>query len=875
MKNIFSIISLLLLFISCNKQDLATVKTTIDGTSTLNSIGVKGKIINDGGCAIQSKGICISSKDIPTISDTVYRDASLKLEFKNEFKDLAPGKIYYARAFVVNKVGTAYGEVMKVATLNEITTNTVSGISSTFAFSGGSIKGDLNSIIISKGICWALKSNPTLADFKSLDITNSKTFSSKMIDLLPNSTYYVRAFVENEGGVSYGNEVSFTTKLTSLPNVVTNSVTSITTSSAICSGQVLDDGGYTIFENGICWATSINPTYNYSSHSFYSTPGIGSFDINVSNLQPNTTYFYRAYAINSKGFSYGENKTFTTSPILYPPVVTTYYNGYPYYSIGLTTAKCGGEITSIGSSPIIEKGICYGSTFNPTKTNGFISSGAGGLGTFQADLINLTPNTLYYVRAYAINSQGISYGTCYTFLTTNYSLPVVSTSVASSTTGNSSVAGGNITSDGGSVVTARGVCWSTTSNPNLASNTTTNGLGMGVFTSSISGLTPGTTYYYRAYATNSIGTSYGSILTFTTSSKPILTTNSATSITLNGAITGGNITSDGGDAVTTRGVCWSTTSNPTLASNTTNNGLGIGSFTTTLSSLSPNTTYYVRAYATNGVGTSYGSEISFTTLSLSLPTVTTNSVYGITNSSGTSGGNITSDGGATVTARGVCWSTTLNPTLASNKTNNGLGLGSFTSSITGLTLNTTYYVRAYATNSVGTAYGATVTFKTSINIGDSYGGGIVAYILQSGDPGFVVGQNHGIIAATSDQSSGIRWFNGTYTTTNATGTAIGTGNSNTNTIVSAQGLGSYAAKLCSDLVLGGYSDWYLPSKDELNKLFLSRSIIGGFNSTSLSYYWTSSEYSNVYSHVLQFSTGSFNTGAKGATSMLVRAIRSF
>ena len=132
-------------------------------------------------------------------------------------------------------------------------------------------------------------------------------------------------------------------------------------------------------------------------------------------------------------------------------------------------------------------------------------------------------------------------------------------------------------------------------------------------------------------------------------------------------------------------------------------------------SLNANTTYYVRSYAANGLGTAYGNQINFTTpnISGSLPTLTTVSASNVTNNSAVSGGNITSDGGSTVTQRGVSWSTNQNPTIADNITTNGSGSGSFTSSISGLNSNTTYYVRAYATNGVGTAYGNQINFTTT------------------------------------------------------------------------------------------------------------------------------------------------------------------
>ena len=199
---------------------------------------------------------------------------------------------------------------------------------------------------------------------------------------------------------------------------------------------------------------------------------------------------------------------------------------------------------------------------------------------------------------------------------------------------------------------------------------------------------------------------------------PVVTTANVSSIAATTASCGGNVTNDGGKPVTARGVCWSTSENPTTSNSKTTNGTGTGSFTSSLSNLNPNTSYNVRAYATNSVGTAYGENRTFTTLA----TVTTSDVSNVTGNSATCGGSFpTANGSANITARGVCWSTSQNPTTSDSKTTNGTGTGSFTSNITGLSQGTTYYVRAYATNSTGTTYGEQKTFTTtSVEVNSSF-----------------------------------------------------------------------------------------------------------------------------------------------------------
>lgn len=255
----------------------------------------------------------------------------------------------------------------------------------------------------------------------------------------------------------------------------------------------------------------------------------------------------------------------------------------------------------------------------------------------------------------------------------------------------------------------------------------------------------------------------------------------------------------------------------------------------------------------------------------SVPTISSLNITAITIGTAEAGGNVTSDGGAAVIARGVCYSSSVYPTIATDKTTDGSGTGQFASSLISLTPGTLYSLRAYATNSAGTGYGEVVTFVTSpLVLGDAYGGGKAAHILQPGEPGHDFDQQHGIIVAASDQGT-FNW--GAYGATGATSTALGQGTLNTEIIVSSLGAGSYAAKACESLVLQGFSDWYLPTVAELNAIYLNKDIIGGFTGTEE--YWTSSEFNSNLAWLYQFGIGSYIALDKLSQVKPVRAVRSF
>jgi hypothetical protein len=344
------------------------------------------------------------------------------------------------------------------------------------------------------------------------------------------------------------------------------------------------------------------------------------------------------------------------------------------------------------------------------------------------------------------------YGAQDNFITLQAGKPIVETNAtASEVLSTSAIVGGNVLADGGADLLSRGVCWNKTPFGTNAEKGSLEGCtedvstATGAFAINLTGLNFDTTYYARAYATNGLGTAFGGKDSGGEDTPPAmfktepakkatvtLAKNHAsikTGVTQQGASFIAQVTDDGDAPVTKKGFVWNTSGLPIVESgydSFTDNGTGIGEFEGSTGQLEAGKTYYVRAYAINAVGTAYGKQEQFQLVSV--PTVTTGQATAVTSSSATIKDSIVvSAGGNTVTARGVCWGASPNPTVDDTHTTDGDGEGSFTSQIAGLDPKTTYHVRAYATNSMGTSYGNDVTFVTVIVVakGDVDGDGDV------------------------------------------------------------------------------------------------------------------------------------------------------
>jgi hypothetical protein len=620
------------------------------------------------------------------------------------------------------------------------------------------------------------------------------------------------------------------------PTVSTGSKSAVSVSSAFLSANIVSNGGVSNTASGIVIGTNPNPVIGgpgvTDSSSFVPVQS-GAYSFNITGLSNSTTYYYRAYAINSVGTSYGVDSSFTTLAAPTPPSIVL----SPIANVGPFSATLNANITGDGGSVVTISGIVYSTTPNPTIGGPSVidSTSTATTGTYSITPVGLNTLTKYYYRAYAINGIGTAYSSQDSFTTlfgintipyaqnfeggaANWTTQTIGTNndwvlgtptktflngarsgVNAWNTGLSaqytnnhdaavvspvfdfsgyvtqpyvrffhkfitepgydalvveiSINGGtwtkldNTLGTGGNFNSTNSKAWynSTSTSGSIIPpkfSSTTGGVGStGIYSSQSNGWIQSTTSLTGAIGQSNVrfrfrfgsdgsdsqdGWSLDDIeVLFQTA--PQLVTSTKSSITTSSATVGGNITSDGLSSVTASGVVIGTSASPTIGDpgvidSVTTPNIGSGVFSFNVTGLSLSTTYFYRAYATNSIGTSYGADSSFTTNAANvLPTVLTTAVTNLTVSSATVNANITSNGGDAVTASGIVYGTSPNPTIGDpgvvdSTTTPLVSLGTFSINPAGLTHTTKYYYRAYATNTVGTAYSVQDSFTTAILI---------------------------------------------------------------------------------------------------------------------------------------------------------------
>jgi hypothetical protein len=753
---------------------------------------------------------------------------------------------------------------------------TVRTLGASVRYTGAMVEGSLDSdggeLVLSRGICVDTLPSPGTSKAVPHAGTGMGAYTVDLSGLIPGRMYHVRAYATTAAGTAFGQSLTLQTRALAVPAPVTLSATGLSAFGAQMRGELPDTstGGLAVSSRGFRWsaASGFAPAAGQDLAS-QASAGTG-YSAQLTGLSPSTNYYYRAYAVNALGTGYGQELSFSTGN---QPLATVQTQAAS--SITQTQALVAGAVMADAGSAVSERGFCYSTQNSPSITSDTIRAGSG-LGTFNGTLRNLTPNTTYYFRSYAVNGGGVAYGLVLSLQTPALALASIQTNPIYGISNTIAYSGGTVTSDGGSSITQRGVVFDTVAGPTLASNQTNDGTGAGSYTSLMTGLASSTTYYVRAYANNALGTAYGNELSFNTTTQasglvtPPLVGTLAVVKTDSNHIMGGLITGDGNSTITAQGICWNRAGNPTVSDSLlyfTPTGTGTYTLMVDLPQ-GCNEFFHVRAFAQNSAGVGYGQEV-FTTNGF-VPKIGNSQLTQIGATTATLQTTILASGGCALTERGVCWSTSPNPTAGNAffRTVCGADTGLYNCQLTNLIPQTLYYVRSYMNNVTGTYYGPEQSFTTdttsALYIGKPYAGGIVFDLDSSGQ--------HGLVCAPSDQGY-FPW--GCYgTDIPNTSTTVGTGATNTAYIMGGCSERPIAASVCSDLVLNGYSDWYLPSLGELQMMYgrLHLQGLGGFGVNN--YYWLSSQVGPNDAWAMAFGSVNFGSSSK-YYNFRVRAVRAF
>jgi phosphodiesterase/alkaline phosphatase D-like protein len=622
---------------------------------------------------------------------------------------LLPNTTYHYRV-KAQGFGTSFGQDMTFTTGSgpSATTNAASSVGSTTA----TLNGTVNANNLSTTVTFEYGLNTSYGKLVTADqspVTGSTNtaVSKGLTSLVPNTTYHYRVVASNANDTVHGADMTFTTG-SSAPTAATNAATAVSTTGATLNGTVNanSDSTTVTFEYGLDTSYGSTVTAAQSPVTGNSNTAVSAV---LTGLTSNTTYHYRVVAQNSSGTTYGADMTFFTDPS--GPTATTQAAS----NVGNTSATLNGTVNANNNQTTVTFEFGPSTAYIRTYTADQNPVTGSSDTAVSFNVTGLTQNTTYHYRVMAQSSSGTTYGADMTF-TTNAPKPTVTTQPASNINATSAALNGLVNANNDSTTvtfeygtnTGYGTIVTADQSPVTGSTNT-------AVSANITGLLPNTTYHYRVVGQNSGGTRNGADMTFTTdTSLPTVTTAAASNIEPDSAVLNGLVNANNDSTTVTFEYGVDTSyGNTVTADQSPVTGSTDTAISANVTGLASNTTYHYRVKGQNSSGTNYGSDMTFTTLPPRTPTVTTAPVTKITFHTAKSGGNVIDEGASPVTARGVCWSTAPNPTTVDNFTTNDSGPGPFNSTMNQLTEKTTYYVRAYATNSYGTAYGEEFQFITN------------------------------------------------------------------------------------------------------------------------------------------------------------------
>ncbi|HEY6191176.1 MAG TPA: YCF48-related protein [Bacteroidota bacterium] len=701
--------------------NLPTVTTTSASSVTTSSATMNGTV-NPNGVSTTGWFEWGTSNTLSTFTATTAQSVGSGTSaspVSANLTGLSANTTYYYRAAGQNVAGTQKDAILSFTTGANpptVTTTAASSVTTSSATMNGTV--NPNGVSTTGWFEWGTSS--TLSTFTSTSAqsvgsgTTAAPASANLTGLSANTTYYFRAAGQNSGGTQKGTILSFTTGANS-PSVTTTAASSVTTSSATMNGSVNPNGASTTawFE----WGTSstLSTLTATTAQSVGSGTSASPVSANLTGLNLNTTYYYRAAGQNSGGTQKDAILSFTTGANL-PTVTTTAAS-----SVTTSSATMNGTVNPNGVSTTAWFEWGTSSTLSAFTATTAQSLGSGtSASPVSANLTALTANTTYYYRAAGQNVAGTQKDAILSF-TTGANAPSVTTTAASSVTTSSATMNGSVNPNG--VSTTAWFEWGTSSTLSTFTSTTAQSVGSGTSASPVSanltGLSLNTTYYYRVAGQNSGGTQKDGILSFTTGANlPTVTTTAASSVTTSSATMNGTVNPNG--VSTTAWFEWGTSSTLSTFTSTTAQSAGSGTsaspVSASLSALSANTTYYYRVAGQNVAGTQKDAILSFTT-SANLPTVATTSAGSVTASSATMNGTVNPNGAATTAW--FEWGTSSTLTTFTATTAQSAGSGTIASlvsaNLTALSANTTYYYRIAAQNSGGTQKDGILSFTTSAN----------------------------------------------------------------------------------------------------------------------------------------------------------------
>ena len=529
--------------------------------------------------------------------------------------DLTPLSTYKLFAFAYSAADSVFTDTLSFMTLGlpYVRTRSIVDIDTNQATVYAELEHPGNPTVLQYGVCWSTAINPTTEDGK-VELGSSDTaitYNCNIDDLTQNTRYYVRAFASNTLGTVYGDMLDFVTLGNSSISPLT--VTDIDTASVKLNAEIFSLGNPTPTGHGFLWAKD-DGLNNFNRLHLGAVDSAGIFHTIVSELQPNTNYLALAYVATPGDTMFTDTVGFRTFG--YPAVTTLSIDRIRMY-----TATVSGMINDPGNPTATQHGFCLSTATDPTIEDRKVELGPiDSIAVYSAELDSLLQNTHYFVRAYASNDIGTVYGDTLSFI--SWGIPSVSEIRISEIDTNKIVANADIISLGNPAASEHGFAWAMDTDSTLTFHNEYLGTpdSIGTFSAVIGSLKPNSMYHIYAFVSNGNDTVHTDTIMTGTYGLPSVSILSLTDIDSISVTASGRIDVIGNPGILQHGFCWSTGVDPTIEDHMVDLGTldSMVVFHALIDSLTQNTRYYIRAFASNEVGVSYSDTLSFITLETSI-----------------------------------------------------------------------------------------------------------------------------------------------------------------------------------------------------------------------------------------------------------------